>query len=109
MSSLPSGKTAEPWGHGTINHVPPHIPLSHGPFMGDASTEQDDAVSSHHTDGNREWPSGKAPRIGTRLLFPVVHRTGSNRLGKLSTFFFTKAKGYEFHMPMVTQKDLQLV
>lgn len=42
-------------------------------------------------------------------FFPVVHRTGSNRLGKPSTiFFFNKAKGYEFHVPVVTQKILSL-
>lgn len=62
-----------------------------------------------HRDGNREWPSGKAPRIGTRLLFFLLF-TGLEVTDYVNQayFFFSKAKGYEFHMPIVTQKTFSL-
>lgn len=46
LSPAQWGELDCPPGKERIQHVPPPVPLSHGPFIGDASTEEDDAVSS---------------------------------------------------------------
>lgn len=111
LSSLPSGKRAEPWGHGQCpSALLPTQQRELDPtsregkkvacatthnfvtwsFYWCASSEQGDAVSSLQF--LTQMATGSGHQIKHRGLvldyfFPVVHRTGSNRLGKPSTFF----------------------
>lgn len=92
LSSLPSEKRAEPWGHGQCpSALSPAQQGELNPLQGRKEFSMCHLLYLCHmvlllvcqfwtgwccqlpvvsyTDGSREWPSGKAPRIGTRLLF----------------------------------------
>lgn len=71
LSPLPTqqGELDPPPGKERIQHVPAPVPLLHGPFLGVLVLSRVMLSAPCIFSYNREWPSGKAPRIGTRLLF----------------------------------------